>query len=73
MTVVDPCRHDRGRVDAEGLRHQFGPKKGSAEAKGGRNRLTQRPRGLTQLVEGAVLPVPGFCRAKRFNPSVAGV
>ena len=42
------------------------------EAEEGRNRLTQRPGGLTQLAEGAIFLMSGLLRAKRLNTSVFG-
>ena len=41
VTELILAESDRGRSDAEGLRHQSGPERGSAEAEEGRNRLTQ--------------------------------
>lgn len=50
----------------------LGLTKANAEAEEGRSRLTQRPGGLVQLVEGVVLLVSGLHRAKRLNRSVVG-
>ena len=73
MTGLIRAEGDRGRSDAERLRHHYGPEKGSANAKGGKIKLTQRPGGLTQLARGADLLVSGLRKAKWLNPSVAGV
>lgn len=41
VTELILAEGDRGRSDAEGLRHHSGPEKDSAKAKGGRIRLTK--------------------------------
>ena len=61
------AKSDRGRSDAKGLCHHSGPKRGNAEAKEGRNRLTQShaegQRAMMQLAEEAELLVSGLSRA----------